>query len=1745
MIRFKERIRTVLLVVCCFAVCLAIGTAKIEHHKTGAITANAETVYTEYTATEINAANGSSSNVLYIYPAKGVAAFPNGGNDWEHVYAFEQGSGDGMKLNEETLTTEDIKLPGTDLYIGLGKDAQTGDIFTIDGAYYNEDTKIKLIFDNCSLVYKGNGKWDSYVKCTEYTVSDLTVHSNSTTDTVLWISMTGGATVSDWPWFEYERGAGFKVNGETAELMGNKENAIQDFGGGLYLTFAAVNAGDVVSIGGTFVNEELAIRYIIPETYFQWNGSGWVSYAPPVEYTQFNVGKLAVKSGDDSSVYFKPATAGITFPIDSWEAPFSYVSGNGITVNGTMINMENSVKSPSGDLYVGLGQPVSTGAILKIGGVLRCEAFTTDYVIEDSSFKWNGSAWVDYVEYTQFNVGKLAVKSGDDSSVYFKPATAGITFPIDSWDAPFSYVSGNGITVNGTMINMENSVKSPSGDLYVGLGQPVSTGAILKIGGVLRCEAFTTDYVIEDSSFKWNGSAWETYIEYTEYNVGTLTVNPNSAPGANTAVNTSLYLIKENGSTVDDWTYYTYVSGAGFKVNNETATLNAIQNVGSGLYLAFEGVDEGDVISIEGTYVCDSTAIKYVIPESKFVWNGSGWETYVEYTIHNLGALELHVNSSVGGASGLNNVLYLQIAGGEALPILDWNHVFTYESGDGWMVNGVGKALTTMKSTNDGLYLDFEAVPTNAVVSISGTFVYSQAPVKYVIDESKFVWNGSAWEKYIEYTEYNVGTLTVNPNSAPGAGTAVSTSLYLLKEDGSTVDDWTYYTYVSGAGFKVNGETATLNAIQNVGSGLYLAFAGVSAGDVISIEGTYKCANTALRYIIDEAHFTWTGSGWIKCYADSQLAAYDVVTLVDLGLGVEKTVEGEYDGSQNTYTASAENTTGSVKFRFQVNSVDTTNGAMAIRLRGSAWSGVRFEITEGVIRTWNETANSQRLPLSNNTDYIIELGAIDVLNSDYIWAYISIDGVFMASEMLLKTETSDTDGAEYGTYNTNAVSIYVSTTKVTITDPDHVSVTYTATNGSSVEYVEKGSNYAVLDVKAKTYDTFIGWVYNDALYFAGDEIQLAEENITLTALELDFRLKAGASIRLAGTADTSGIRFTTLIEEADLNGLVGNYGIASVSYGTLIIPYDYLAADQEPNLEDFTSGENILKIASTYSEVNADGFIVYRGAMQNLYEENYGRLFAGRGYMEITLENGETITVYTPFDKDDNVRSIRQIAQAFQADTSEPDEGEIRYATLSETRKDIVDAYAALDEIELMNYASYAANNFFNVIAWNYPALDESDEYNNEKNIAIATKMKNAGIKVVNLTGLNLLVLNTQEAIEKTHQIIKFFWSQGLKTVAFAANNVENFNTDFTQIGTPDFSDCEGFIGFLHWDEPTGDDTTMSKLADLAIQFNNVYAGTDVTYMNNLLPSSAPYFQTTETNWWGGSSTTLDKAAYKAYVEEYCETVLSQVKGEKWLSVDSYPINKDESLHDTFLLDLGVIKYYAMQYGAHAHVALQSSGFGANENDTKARIPTEAEMRMQAYAALAFGMDSISWFTYSPSGSDSENFYTFVDNDGNIIDQTAYDAFAKVNNELSAIGAVYSAFKWKGIILGRGDESNFSDWSNEDYNAYSTVMGQIGDYQLSVDKTKHLSSVATNKNTLNYLMGVMQDANGNEGYVLCNYNSHKEDRAQTITLTFNKNITEVVIYRGGVAETRSVTNNTIAIDLATGEGVIVLPSKLG
>ncbi len=1478
---------TLTALVMAFGVSAGLGTvaAMVDPVEKSNIVAQAETVVT------INAlaqANGTEGSVIYAYATDGTMPTVK---DWDNKFTFVEGTGAGFLFNGKPLQDWEIKQPG-DFYIRLGATVAAGDMVTLDGKFLCSAKEEAVIFNNCGLIYNGTS-WGS-VSATQ-DIGPLKLHVNSSvggasglnSQLYLWPT-AGNPSVQTWDYlFAPIVADSFKINGKPAALAEMKST-----GDGIWFNFSAVNAGDIVSVGGTYYSESAKTVYYITESHFQWNGSGW-----SIVYPQCNVGKVYVSDGDSQNVYLKPVDESVSMPVNSWDYAFSYVSGNGITVNGKMINMANSVKSVGNKFFANLGAAAQVGDILQVGGVFRCEQKAVEYVIEDRQFQWDGSAWVVYGEE----------------------------------------------------------------------------------------------------------------IVYKDYNLGKMSLN---------------------------------------------------------------------------------------------------WP-------------------STAAANAKSGQLYLNQEGGADLPIPDgtWSTIFALESGDGLKVNDEVKSLAEIKSTDLGLFLSFGGVSVGDTVTISGTFICPEKATRYIVEESKFVWNGTTWEVYAEKVEdkvYNVGTVFATNDST---ASAVYFAKYGVEGNFDMPTGWqeTFaFEAGSGVGVTVNGEQINMNDIKVPGTMYVNLGKTAKVGDILAIGGTFYNQSSAVKYVIEHSEFMWNGTKWIVAYSDSRLADYDIISTSDIDFGYERTLSGTEDNTGLSYIASDENTTGSVKFRFGYNTADTSAGEFNVRLRGSAWDGLQFRVQWGGVFTANGSV--EIIPLSNNTDYVIEFGAIDTADGKSIWTYIMVDGKLMFTQVLDKNANKD-GGPAFSTFNTNHVSIYAADlATTTVTDSEHVAVTYTTSNGSFVEYANKNEAYNL--ISGRTSNAFVGWVSGGELYAAGETIGYLDAPLSFEAVEMDFSLLEGAAIRLANNADESGIRFTTYLKQADLNALIGNYGITNVSYGTLIIPYDYLEAGQAPNLEDFVAGETIIKIPSTYQEVE-DGYLVYRGAMQKMYQENYGRAFAGRGYMEITFANGETMTVYTPFDKEDNVRSIRYVAQAFKADTEE-------YNALSAEKQAVVDSYAALDEITLMNYADYAANNVLAVTAWYYPELDSSNAYNNATNKAIAQKMKDAGIKAVYLDGEHHLDLGSNKNVEQTRQIIEFFWSQGLYTIAFGSNASTNMVIDYSIENYPDFAECEGFIGFLVWDEPVL--ANMELLAEFARNFNVKYAGTDATFMANLLPSYAADFNGTS-NWWESSVDSLNKDAYKSYLETYCNTVLSQVQGEKWLSMDSYPVNADKSLMGNFLFDLAMLKYYAMESGAHAHAVLQSSGWVEGETTTKDRMPTEAEMRMQAYAAMAFGVDSISWWSYSDMRGDNQKNPT--DN------EEYYTYFANVNNELAAISAVYASFDWKGVILGVGKDNGSILNEDRDYEAYNLVRGEIGGYELSASDTKHLASVGTNKANWNYLMGVMQDMNGNEGYVLCNYNSHEADRAQTITLTFDSNITEVVIYRGGKAETVSVTNKTLAVSLATGEGVIILPSKLG
>ena len=1696
-----------------------------------------------------NSISAPATNRLYVKAANGTKFEDVKDKD----FTYESGTGfnvNGTKFtNYVRLRTKDYLCfyPEETAEIKtLLTDETKPDMITIGGSYINKDLGVRYIIEDTQFIWTGTA-WEPYVEYNTHELGAMKYYSkgssSSYANAYVYLTCVEGTvpkandTNDGWDTrFSWKDGIGITLNGESV-------SATVKFPGSMFIDLAKSPAvGDILRVGGTFYNTTTADEYIVAESAFEWNGEKWVEYVsdvPEVEYTIHELGKLAVhgnSNGNTANVpsvtqlYMKIASGmAIPYPDKNWDTEFILESGAGWKLNGNDVAVSD-IESTNSGLFVNLANAnVQVGDVLSVEGTFVCpeDGVMAKYIIAESKFTWNGTIWENYIEYETYTVTKVGATKDSSATVLYLYSLGGDKLPKEthgSWNHAYTLVEGSGLTLNGAAVP-GGDVKLP-GDLYMQIGTTANVNDVMTLDGTYVNEEKAVKLVFVNCQLQWNGEKWIEYVAEpevpdepevpeVEYTVYTITKIGGWISGNQTFLYTTEgdALPKDTGEWDNVYTFEAG-SGSGITFNGETINTTDIKQPGD-FYIGLGRTPVADdVLTIDGTYYNETKVQKFVFVNCTVKFDGTKWVHYVEYTTTELGTLKFQK------AENDNKFFYLQSAGDVAISTTDWD-AYTLVSGVGVKINDVAVGATV--KFPGSVFIDFATAPTLAVgdkLTIGGTYVHEKNAVKYVITETTLWYDGTTWstEAPVQYTTYEIGAVAVHSNGG------AANHIYLKRADGQNLpfEAWENpFVLESGDGLKVNGVKVSMSDMQSSNAGLYVKFNAINVGDKLTIGGTFRCEKQKIEYIIEESTFVWGGSFWAAYLMDvdaEKLEVYDVVSLSDVGMGMEVSFSGtvdQYTGKK--FTTSANNTTNSVAFRFGFNSADTAaaDANLCFRLRGSAWQGVKFWIQYGRITLVDA---NKSCTLASNTDYEIELGAISMKDGN-VWTYVKLNNILVLSEVISTSQFSEFDDFETTGF-TDHFSLYcANAAETTLKDVTNIAVTFTSTAGTYSESISKGDTL-VLPTGKSSGKTFIGWAYDGKLYQAGAEFGAVMGSITFTAVELDFSMEDGAAIRIASVAEQSGIRFTSLIKESEYNALLGQYGITNIAYGTLIMPYDYLEDSKVPNLDEFdTEAYEILKIASTKNETK-DGYIIFRGAMKNLYEENYGRLFAGRAYMEITFEGGAVWTIYTPFNYEDNVRSIRYVAQAFQKDTAE-------YNKLSNAEKAVMDIYAAANEINLMNYSSYA-NNSMNLTAWYYPALDESNAYNNATNIAITNKMKAAGIKVVYLDGMHHLDLTIKANVEKTRQMIEFFWSQGLKTIAFGANS-----SQYSTLGYPDYSSCEGFIGFLAWDEPIPE--KFETLAVLAREFEKAYAGTDVTFMVNLLPSYASMFNPDKANFWESSMDVLDKAAFKKYLQDYCDIVLSQVSGEKWLSLDSYPINEDGGLMANFLFDVAMLKYYAELNDAHAHMVLQSSGWTDSGKD---RMPTAAEMEMQAYAAMAFGVDSISWWSYSDKREDNQKNPTDSD--------AYYNEFATANNEIAAIQQVYSAFDWKGVILGVGKDNGYAIGKKDnDFEAYNVVKGQIGDYELTASDTKHLASVSNNKANWNYLMGVMEDANGNEGYVLCNYNSHEEDRAQTITLTFASNITEVVIYRNGVAETVSVTNKTLAVSLATGEGVIILPSKLG
>ncbi len=197
------------------------------------------------------------------------------------------------------------------------------------------------------------------------------------------------------------------------------------------------------------------------------------------------------------------------------------------------------------------------------------------------------------------------------------------------------------------------------------------------------------------------------------------------------------------------------------------------------------------------------------------------------------------------------------------------------------------------------------------------------------------------------------------------------------------------------------------------------------------------------------------------------------------------------------------------------------------------------------------------------------------------------------------------------------------------------------------------------------YNKISGYTYSASTLTINDE----NNHIKGIGVNSDY----GAAIRLAN--DSTGLRFNSSINKTLYNTLNERTDL-TVKLGTLIAPMSYVEEADGFTVEelknyaakkgyttpyvDVTFDPNVNEWLDEYYNDSTSHF--FSGAMSDIAEENYNRVFGGVGYVEIK-SNGYTHRFYSSYYDSANARSAAYVAMRADSDRQATKSGIYKYLT--------------------------------------------------------------------------------------------------------------------------------------------------------------------------------------------------------------------------------------------------------------------------------------------------------------------------------------------------------------------------------------------------------------------------------------------------------------------------------------------------
>ena len=384
--------------------------------------------------------------------------------------------------------------------------------------------------------------------------------------------------------------------------------------------------------------------------------------------------------------------------------------------------------------------------------------------------------------------------------------------------------------------------------------------------------------------------------------------------------------------------------------------------------------------------------------------------------------------------------------------------------------------------------------------------------------------------------------------------------------------------------------------------------------------------------------------------------------------------------------------------------------------------------------------------------------------------------------------------------------------------------------------------------------------------------------------------------------------------------------------------------------------------------------------------------------------------------------------------------------------------------------------------------------------------------------------------------------------------NEEQQNRDENGTVTHTFYPAEylkhpAIVGVVGWDEPSSDSISATDLNTIEEAFKSSRTSIgrdDLEFFVNFLPRE------------GSNSTDYD-----AYLDSYAD-----VLDNKQISLDDYAILRNSSdalyIRKSYFETLAVATKKASEEPVPFWYTLLSCGHTLENDSTYYyTVPTAEEIRWQMAVGMAFGAQNLTHYTYMAS---ADGYETMID-PATGEKRDLFDVIAGVNAEYRAWDAIYRNYTWLGFYakdFGRTGNIPGNRRANAlMYNLESkTGVGYLDykEYGLkSVDMTDG-NNTASSHDKKDLLIGTFQDVNGNNAFMITNAGSAVDTTTSTTTqkyyinlaysnvafdvkLTFDSGYVGAWIINKGVKTYQALTDNALTLNVAAWDGAFVIPVK--